>query len=255
MGVFLCWSGENSRSHQIAKILDKRIPEILQTADTFLSSADIPPGTHWMDELMRAINNNSFGILCITPENKEYPWLHFEAGALWRGGEKDRRVCPLLYDLRPAQISGPLSQLQGKELLNRDEFFEVVKAVNQYGALHKIEDESRLRGYFDRVWPDIQNDLSNVTKPPNVVDPEPNYKKMIEEILTIVRYYLPARVEAADRLSDLVTLMERQIVTLMELQSDPETLEKLKARARERQIAKVLEALERGTTAPDEKKE
>src|SRR6516225_8094658 len=146
MGVFLCWSGENSRSHQIAKILDKRIPEILQTADTFLSSLDIAPGAEWMDALKQALNNNSFGILCVTPENKELPWLHFEAGALWRGGEKDRRVCPLLYDIRPAEISGPLSQLQGKEL-NHDGFFEVMKAVNQLGASHPINNESRLTGY------------------------------------------------------------------------------------------------------------
>jgi hypothetical protein len=180
MGVFLCWSGEKSRSHQIAKILYKRIPEILQTANTFLSSLDIAPGTEWMDELKQALNSNSFGILCITPENKDYPWLHFEAGALWRGGEKDRRVCPLLYDIRPAEISGPLSQLQGKELLNRDAFFDVVKAVNQYGALHKIEDQSRLTVFFDRVWPNIQKDLSKVKKPLNLTK-QPEGQRALDE--------------------------------------------------------------------------
>ena len=185
MGVFLCWSGEKSRSHQIAKILEKRIPEILQTADTFLSSLDIPPGTQWMDELKQALNSNSFGILCITPENKELPWLHFEAGALWRGGEKDRRVCPLLYDIRPAEISGPLSQLQGKEM-NRNGFFEVMQAVNKLGALHELT-EQRFATAFDNAWPNIEKDLSQVTKPLNLVKPEPDYNKMIEEILTIVR--------------------------------------------------------------------
>jgi len=115
MGVFICWSGEKSRSHQIAEILKERIPEILQTADTFLSAVDVNPGTLWMDRLKRALKENSFGVLCITPENKDNPWMHFEAGALWRT-EEDRRVCPLLFDIRPAEITGPLTQLQCKQL-------------------------------------------------------------------------------------------------------------------------------------------
>jgi hypothetical protein len=58
-----------------------------------------------------------------------------------------------------------------------------MKAVNQYGASHKIEQEARLTGYFDRVWPDIENDLSKVTKPPDLVKPAPDYDRMTEEIL------------------------------------------------------------------------
>ena len=84
-----------------------------------------------------------------------------------------------------------MSRLQAK-VLNHDGFFEVMKAVNQFGASHEI-DESRLPRAFDRVWLDIEKDLSNVIKPPDVVKPEPNYNKMIEEILTIVRS-LPERI-------------------------------------------------------------
>jgi hypothetical protein len=183
MGVFLCWSGERSRSHQIAKILKDRIPEILQTAETFLSAVDIPPGTQWMHQLRQALYRNSFGILCITPENKDNPWMHFEAGALWRT-EENRRVCPLLYDIHPTDITGPLSQLQSKEL-NRRGFLEIIKEVNQYGASTKI-DESVLTKTFDRVWPDVENDLSKVTKR-NLPNPRRDQRDMVKEILMIVR--------------------------------------------------------------------
>ena len=89
-----------------------------------------------MDELKQAVQSNSFGVLCITPENKDSPWMHFEAGALWRT-EKDRHVCPLLFDIRPAEITGPLSQLQAKQF-DKDGFRGLIKEINQYGASQKI---------------------------------------------------------------------------------------------------------------------
>jgi TIR domain len=187
MGVFLCWSGEGSRSHQIAEILKEWIPEILQMAETFLSAVDVNPGTLWMDRLEHALNSNSFGILCITPENRDNPWMHFEAGALWRT-EQDRRVCPLLFDIGPAEITGPLSQLQSKRL-DKQGLFEVMKEVNQYGASSKI-DESKLNKAFERLWPEIKEKLENIKmpqKPLNLSKPKRETDDMVQEILTIVR--------------------------------------------------------------------
>jgi hypothetical protein len=60
MGVFICWSGENSRSHQFAKILWHGIPDILQTSDPFLSGVNVGAGTVWVDELKRALKEKSF---------------------------------------------------------------------------------------------------------------------------------------------------------------------------------------------------
>jgi hypothetical protein len=67
-----------------------------------------------MSSLTKALKENRFGILRITPENKDNVWIHFEAGALWKADEV-RRVCPLLYDLRRAEMTRPLSQLQAEE--------------------------------------------------------------------------------------------------------------------------------------------
>jgi TIR domain len=184
MGVFICWSGENSRSHQVAKILKERIPEILQNAEPFISGFDIGAGSPWMEELTKALKDKTFGILCITPENKDNPWIHFEAGALWKADEA-RRVCPLLFEIRPAEMTGPLSQLQSKEL-NEQGFLGLMKEVNQHGC-STIIDEELLRKAFKRVWQDVEADLSKIEKPPVRPDPPRDEKAMIEEILTIVR--------------------------------------------------------------------
>jgi hypothetical protein len=184
MGVFICWSGENSRSHQFAKILKERIPEILQTAEPFISGVDVGAGSPWMDELTKALKDKTFGILCITPENKDNPWIHFEAGALWKADEA-RRACPLLLEIRPAEMSGPLSQLQCKQL-NEQGFLELMKEVNQHGCSTKINEEV-LRKTFKRVWPDIEADVSKIEKPSVLPKTPRDEKEMIEEILTIVR--------------------------------------------------------------------
>ena len=161
MGVFICWSGVGSRSHQLAKILSERIPEILQSVDVFLSELDIGPGTTWMEELRKALNENRFGILCITPENKDNVWIHFEAGSLWKG-EGSTRVCPLLFN-KEAEITGPLAQLQAIEL-EKSKFFQLMSEVNKLGCEKSIS-ESLLQKSFDRVWADIEKDVSKIKKP------------------------------------------------------------------------------------------
>jgi hypothetical protein len=73
--------GTNSRSHRLAEILRDRIPDILQTAEPFVSDVDVGAGAPWMNQLTKALEEKRFGILCITPENQENPWIHFEPGA------------------------------------------------------------------------------------------------------------------------------------------------------------------------------
>jgi hypothetical protein len=162
MGVFICWSGINSRSHQLARILSERIPEILQNVDVFLSEHDIGPGQAWMEELRKALKENRFGILCVTPENKNNLWIHFEAGSLWKGDESIR-VCPLLFKINQADITGPLAQLQSVEF-EKSKFFRLMFEVNAYGSEKRI-DESLLQKSFDRVWSDLEVDASEIEEP------------------------------------------------------------------------------------------
>ena len=75
--------------------------------------------------------------------------------------------------------------------------------------------------------------------------PEPNYNKMIEEILTIVRS-LSKRVEVADRLEQVAADTVEHLATFFkpERESDPETL-KARAIARERIVAEAIRGIKR----------
>jgi TIR domain len=192
VGVFICWSGTNSRSHRLAEILRDRIPDILQTAEPFVSDVDVGAGAPWMNQLTKALEEKRFGILCITPENQENPWIHFEAGALWKADE-ERRVCPLLYDIRPAEISGPLSQLQAKQF-SKSGFLAVMKEVNRRGCSFSIE-ERVLERTFERVWSEIEAEVSKIKVPAVPLKKTRDSREMIEEILTIVRSLQCARQE------------------------------------------------------------
>jgi hypothetical protein len=195
MGVFICWSGVGSRSHQLARILSERIPEILQNVDVFLSEQDIGPGTTWMEELRKALKENRFGILCVTPENKNNLWIHFEAGSLWKGDESTR-VCPLLFKTTQAEITGPLAQLQSIEF-ERSEFSRLMSEVNEHLGEKRIS-ESLLQKSFDRVWDDLDEDASKIKEPITALPAKRKPESMIEEILEIVRSLQRAHQEEND---------------------------------------------------------
>jgi hypothetical protein len=62
-------------------------------------------------ELAKALEGAELGILCLTKENLSSPWILFEAGALSKS-MSEGRVVPLLVDLQPTDLDGPLSQFQ-----------------------------------------------------------------------------------------------------------------------------------------------
>ena len=80
MKVFISWSGELSR--RVAEILRGWLPNVNQKLDTFVSSQDIEMGSRWEEGIAGQLAGTHCGILCLTPQNREKPWVLFEAGAL-----------------------------------------------------------------------------------------------------------------------------------------------------------------------------
>jgi hypothetical protein len=62
-------------------------------------SGGVESGEVWFSKITKSLAETKVGILCLTPENKENPWIMFEAGALMKGLEKSR-VHILLMDLK-----------------------------------------------------------------------------------------------------------------------------------------------------------
>src|SRR5215472_9244558 len=85
--LFLCWSGQ--RSKQVAEALRQYFESIFQAAGwtgagplVAMSETLIAKGAPWSAQLLKNLENARAGIICLTPENRESAWLHFEGGAL-----------------------------------------------------------------------------------------------------------------------------------------------------------------------------
>ena len=69
-----------------------------------MSEHDIDKGTRSIPAISKTLEETQFGIICLTPENLNAPWL-FEAGALSKSQE-DARVWTFLYDLDYVDVQG-----------------------------------------------------------------------------------------------------------------------------------------------------
>jgi len=107
MKVFISWSGE--RSKQVAELLNDWIQCVIQAASPWMSSKDIDRGALWFSEINDQLANTCVGIICLTQQNKNKPWILFESGALAKGITSNR-VCTFLIDLQPTDIENPLAQ-------------------------------------------------------------------------------------------------------------------------------------------------
>lgn len=85
------------------------------------------------------LGDSPVGILCLTKENLGSRWLHFEAGALAK--TKEALACTLLLNLKPADVTDPLAQLQHTvfekddvERLVTEEILEIVRRLDRRRA-------------------------------------------------------------------------------------------------------------------------
>ncbi len=100
--------------------------------------------------------------LCLTPENLNAPWIHFEAGALAGRFRRDRTsVCPYLYSVKPSDLRGPLSRFQAV-LANEEGTRKMFSAMNNALGGDRLEADV-LNTVFNRWWPDLDTWLKGVS--------------------------------------------------------------------------------------------
>jgi len=159
MKVFISWSGAQSRA--IAEVLRNWLPTIVQSLEPFVSTQDIPSGGRGLNVLASELEECRFGILCLTQENKQQPWVIFEAGALSKVIDTSR-VVPLLLDLRISDLSGPLAQFQAVTANNREDVFSMIKDLAQQSAPPSIT-EPQLRRIFAVFWPEFESKIAEIS--------------------------------------------------------------------------------------------
>ena len=183
MKVFISFSG--ARSHAAAKVLDQYLRFILQSVQPFLSSHDIGSGTRWITELTRGLDESSFGIICLTPENLHADWVLFEAGALAKHYES-RACCLLFAGLKPANITDPLSQFQNR-VFNKEDVMKLLTDIND--LLPSPLRATDLAFIFERWWPGLERDLAAAlqTAGDAVKPPRRDASEILDEVLGRIR--------------------------------------------------------------------
>jgi TIR domain len=99
--VFLSWSGERSRI--MAAALRDWLPLVLYYVRPWVSGKDIQAGERWSLEVGKKLEESNFGILCLTKDNLNAPWMLFEAGALSKA-ISTAAVCPYILDAEFREI-------------------------------------------------------------------------------------------------------------------------------------------------------
>jgi len=148
------------------------------------SAHNIDAGQRWGHELGEQLGSTNFGILCLTPENLESPWLLFEAGALSKViGQA--RVVPYLFQLSTTDVPFPLAQFQGV-LATSAGTLELIKSIN--GSLERPIPPDRLERFFEKWWPDLEKGLDLPASADTGAPPEHRSERaLLEEILQTVR--------------------------------------------------------------------
>ena len=189
MNVFLSWSG--SLSHEVAKALAQWIPQVIQAVKPWLSSQDIEKGARWFGDIGATLSSTEFGIICLTASNLTAPWILFEAGALSKSLDQ-ARVCPLLVNVKNADLVGPLTQFNTCGI-GRDDMRGLVSTLNaRLGPEHKRSD-AQLDEAFKVWWPHLEVKLAEAIQTAQQTEakersiPKRKADDVLDEILELTR--------------------------------------------------------------------
>ncbi len=194
MQIFISWSGERSR--QVAEAIRAWLPKVIQSVKPWMSDQDIAAGSRWLTEVAGTLNATNVGLICVTPENQHNPWLVFEAGALSRTLEQTC-VCPVVFDMTPGQLTGPLTQFQANSV-DREGIGKVLSTINK-NLGDRMLDAQQLNEILDVWWPKLNEKLEAIHPAPSPT-PARATNDQLEELLALARENLRReniRLEAA----------------------------------------------------------
>lgn len=181
MKAFLSWSGEKSR--RIAVAFSDWLPCVVQALDPWVSSKDIDRGSIWFNEIFEQLKDTHFGIVLVTRENQDRPWLLFESGALSKG-LTENRVCTVLVDLevRDIDAGSPLRQLN-HTVLDKAGVLQLVKTINNRLEGGGLQDK-RLEQTFNAMWPQLEANIQEIlSSDPAPSTPERKDTDVLNDIL------------------------------------------------------------------------
>jgi len=184
MKVFISWSG--GLSQKIAEELKRWLQHCIQSLEVFYSAEDIEKGDTWSSKISEELSDTNFGIVCLTQENVNAPWIHFEAGAISK--MLDSKVATLTIDVNFSEVKGPLTKFQVTKF-EKDDMLKLLQSINSSMDI-PLKDQV-LNDSFEAFWNKFYENVSEIIN----ADSSKNKKKsvkfnsneVLEEILQLVR--------------------------------------------------------------------
>lgn len=189
MKVFLSWSGE--LSHHVACVFRDWLPSVIQSIKPYVSSEDIDKGARWTTDIAKELEAATFGILIITRDNVNAPWINFEAGALSKTIDKSR-VAPFLFKMKRSEIvEGPLLQFQST-IYEKEDIKKLIFSINSALPVDDQLEERRLIESAEVWWPLLTTKLDVFSSQLEdnaqaIADSPPSESAILEEMLELLR--------------------------------------------------------------------
>lgn len=182
--VFISWSG--TLSQKLGEALRNWLPSALQYVKPYFSPEDIEKGAKWSAEISNELETSNIGIICLTRDNTDKPWILFEAGALSKSLEKSR-VCTLLFGIEPSDVKGPLTSFQATRFI-REDFKRLVTAINGAASDSRLE-APVLDNVFDMWWPRLEEEINTILSSNEKVSKKERRteRDILEELLELTR--------------------------------------------------------------------
>ncbi|QFU01250.1 hypothetical protein FIU83_06320 [Halomonas sp. THAF5a] len=185
MKVFLSWSGAKSKA--VAELTNEWLQCVLQSLRPWISTKGIDGGSLWFTEISNELNDTGIGIVFLTQENKNSPWIMFESGALAKGLSSNR-VCTFLIDLEPQDINNPLANFN-HTFPTKESILRLIYMLNNLLGDSGL-DVSVLEKVFEKYWPDYESGLARIEESHDTSETEEEERKpddILSEILLTTR--------------------------------------------------------------------
>ncbi|ODR27275.1 hypothetical protein BHQ19_02725 [Mycolicibacterium porcinum] len=163
------------------------LPAMFDNIDPWCSDTDIPAGSTWFGEIRERLDSSAYGIIVITTENVDKPWLNFEAGSLSKKLNEDKqRVTPLLVNFEQVnQLTGhPLAQYNAV-LLNKDGMKRLCESI----ALSAGRNNANVALRFDQMWGQLEAQIAEAKSSvgPQLAPPEVSEPERLDVLTTSIR--------------------------------------------------------------------
>jgi TIR domain len=185
MRVFISWSGNLSR--QLGEAFRNWLPSALQYVKPYFTPADIDKGARWASEIANELSASSVCVIILTRDNLASSWIMFEAGAISSALDRSK-VCPIIFDLAPTDVQGPLAQFQITRFAKAD-IEKLFNTINSAGGESKLDDATA-KNVFEKWWPDLESEFNKILEGHTVTagaEKLRSDRELIEEMLLLLR--------------------------------------------------------------------